>query len=148
MEWSPIGSMYDICIPISSWFLWQISIYIDKFTSPMDSMGLLWLEFSKWLGYGLGNKFQTFFPHGHTFWSWMCDNRSLKQANSTIRKISIYNTASNIRADRTSEIGVSIDFAWKSGTTCGWIQHIYIYISSWWFQPIWKLLVKLDHFPN
>ena len=20
--------------------------------------------------------------------------------------------------------------------------------SSWWFQPIWKILVKLDHFPN
>ena len=20
--------------------------------------------------------------------------------------------------------------------------------SSWWFQPIWKILVKLDHFPK
>ena len=23
-----------------------------------------------------------------------------------------------------------------------------IWISSWWFQPIWKILVKLDHFPR
>ena len=22
------------------------------------------------------------------------------------------------------------------------------YCTSWWFQPIWKILVKLDHFPN
>ena len=21
-------------------------------------------------------------------------------------------------------------------------------ITSWWFQPIWKILVKLDHFPK
>ncbi len=21
-------------------------------------------------------------------------------------------------------------------------------LSSWWFQPIWKIFVKLDHFPN
>ena len=23
-----------------------------------------------------------------------------------------------------------------------------IFITSWWFQPIWKILVKLDHFPR
>ncbi len=28
------------------------------------------------------------------------------------------------------------------------IYNIYIYIASWWFQPIWKILVKLDHFPK
>ena len=22
------------------------------------------------------------------------------------------------------------------------------YITSWWFQPLWKILVKLDHFPS
>ena len=22
------------------------------------------------------------------------------------------------------------------------------WISSWWFEPIWKILVKLDHFPK
>ena len=26
----------------------------------------------------------------------------------------------------------------------GWFR----WISSWWFQPIWKILLKLDHFPN
>jgi hypothetical protein len=24
----------------------------------------------------------------------------------------------------------------------------YIYISGWWFQPLWKILVRLDHHPN
>ena len=25
---------------------------------------------------------------------------------------------------------------------------VYIYISGWWFQPLWKILVRLDHHPN
>ena len=27
-------------------------------------------------------------------------------------------------------------------------QQYYLTITSWWFQPIWKILVKLDHFPR
>ena len=28
------------------------------------------------------------------------------------------------------------------------MQMYMTHLSSWWFQPIWKILVKLDHFPK
>ena len=28
------------------------------------------------------------------------------------------------------------------------MHHNQYWISGWWFQPIWKILVKLDHFPR
>ena len=27
-------------------------------------------------------------------------------------------------------------------------RYVYIYISGWWFQPIWKILVKMTIFPK
>ena len=35
-----------------------------------------------------------------------------------------------------------------SGTQKMSKSRIVIHISSWWFQPIWKIFVKLDHFPR
>ena len=29
-----------------------------------------------------------------------------------------------------------------------WTLNIEHRLSRWWFQPIWKVLVKLDHFPR
>ena len=29
-----------------------------------------------------------------------------------------------------------------------WFYDRYLYFSRWWFQPNWKILVKLDHFPG
>ena len=36
---------------------------------------------------------------------------------------------------------------WLSVDSAEW-NHIIQPLSSWWFQPIWKILVKLDHFPK
>jgi hypothetical protein len=29
-----------------------------------------------------------------------------------------------------------------------WVTEILTYLAGWWFQPLWKILVRLDHHPN
>ena len=55
-----------------------------------------------------------------------------------------------------------LNMRWNSGSTvyfskaqlnenqCEWTHVVCsdAYWTSWWFQPIWKILVKLDHFPK
>ena len=42
--------------------------------------------------------------------------------------------------------GENVRVPWKVIAT--YIIKTYEHYASWWFQPIWKILVKLDHFPS
>ena len=53
----------------------------------------------------------------------------------------------NPSLDPNLQVGVVWEEIWKK-KHCKYV-YVYIYIlSSWWFQPIWKILVEMGIFPK
>ena len=74
-----------------------------------------------------------YFPIG--FWQLFRGYVSFREGNTLTSFVHQYGTV------RTEQSCLLKAF----NRNCMLLTHIK---SSWWFQPIWKILVKLDHFPN
>ena len=59
----------------------------------------------------------------------------------TTNKVCRINQSINQSIHQTKRVEAGFKSSW-------FIKFQARFISSWWFQPTWKILVKLDHFPN
>jgi len=118
----PIGSMYGIVT--YDWL--KCMVNVGKYTSPMDPMGYTYrrppLVGSIW------------HPMTSYFTKPRCTSRSSCRAKGLV-------AFSAKEGRNTNPAAVKSSPPKHKEPTCQ-------KLSSWWFQPIWTIWVKLDHFPK